>query len=107
MKMLAMITDEELEERVQKVVDKKLAPAKPEFIFTGFDETAKLSGIGTTRLRALVHDPDFQIKLDSDNGGPVYYPFNGQSYKFDYNGFAKFCRRNMNQILNLSLKGEK
>lgn len=104
--MLAKITAEELETLVQKAVDKKIAPDKPEKIYTTFTETAKLSRIGTTRLRAIVHDPDFQEQLDSDNGGPVYYPFNGQAYKFDYNGFAKFCRRNMNRIFNLKISEE-
>lgn len=104
MEMLAKITNAELEMLVQKAVDKKIAPAKPEMIYTTFTETAKLSRLGSTRLRAMIHDPDFQERLDSDNGGPVYYPVNGQAYKFDYNGFAKFCRMNMNQIWNLKIK---
>lgn len=103
METFTNVSMDELEHMVQKAVDKKIAPNQPELIYTTFDETAKLSRLGTNRLRALVHSVDYQPKLDSEHGGPVYYPVNGQGYKFDYNGFANFCRRNMNAIWNLKI----
>jgi len=107
MEMLAKITDEELETLVDKAVDKRIAPKRPEMICTKFSETAKLSRLGERRLRAVVNEPDFRRQLDSQFNGPVYYPYEGQGYMFDYNGFARFVRNNLNAIFSLKIKGDK
>lgn len=103
MEMVAKITDAELESLVDKAVNKKFAPKRPEYICTKFKETAKLSRLGERRLRAVVNEPDFRRQLDSENNGPVYYPYEGQGYMFDYNGFARFVRNNLNAIFSLRI----
>jgi len=104
MEMLAKITDEELEDLVNKALEKHIAPRRPEYICTSFKETASLSRLGERRLRAVVSEPDFRHQLDSQFNGPVYYPYQGQGYMFDYNGFARFVRNNLNAIWSLKIK---
>lgn len=103
MEMLAKLTDEELDKRIDKAIEKCIAPKRPEYICTSLKETAKLSRLGEKRLRAVVNEPNFRRQLDSQFNGPVYYPFQGQGYMFDYNGFARFIRNNLNAVWSLKI----
>ena len=104
MQMATMIPDDEIKRLVKTEIKSQLEADSPQLIYTNFQQTAKLSGLYNKRLRAVVNDSKFKRMLKSENGGPVYYPRQGQRYQFDYLGFAKFCRENMDRIWNLKIK---
>jgi len=97
------LPDEQIELMIRDEVKRQLAADNSKLIYTDFSTTAKLSGLNAKRLRAVVNDSRFKKMLRSENGGPVYYPRPGESYKFDYWSFAKFCRQNMDRIMNLKI----
>lgn len=106
MQMATTIPDKQLEEMIRDEVKRQLEAESSELIYTDFKATAKMSGLYQKRLRAVVNDSKFKKELRSENGGPVYYPRQGGKYKFDYRTFSKFCRENMDRIMNLKIAGE-
>jgi len=102
--MATMIPDDEIKQIVKEEVKEQLDSRNSELVYTDFKTTAKMSGLFDKRLRAVVHDSKFKQMLRSENGGPVYYPRQGEKYKFDYMTFAKFCRENMDRIMNLKVQ---
>ncbi|PMD70282.1 DUF771 domain-containing protein [Companilactobacillus nuruki] len=103
MQMATTLPDEQIEVMIRDEVKRQLEANNYRLIYTDFKQTAKLSGLFDKRLRAVVNDSKFKRMLRTENGGPVYYPRQGEGYKFDYLTFAKFCRDNMERIMNLKI----
>lgn len=103
MQMATTLPDEQIELMIRDEVKRQLEVNNSRLIYTDFKQTAKLSGLFEKRLRAVVNDSKFKKMLRTENGGPVYYPKQGERYKFDYWTFAKFCRENMERIMNLKI----